>query len=227
MSVNRGVESNDRNVGKNGFPVLAYSPSESESPWLCSLLFKSSSTRKQATLLLKSSIPVHGFAGEQTFVFQYDADNLVSGTIALGPAAINLPQTRLDNIGRRDVRQMKTLSFRLQSSCPVWCPHFSGSIAPNLDSTSSFHQLVKLASATEVHILFDYNWLHKNVRPSFQCLLDQNLRLTGFPVAEYYAKHYKLADWTAFAPLENAEAPPSYADASKKRPRRGKPSTSI
>lgn len=212
------------NIRKHGFPVLAYSTLEPASPWLCSLLFKHSDKRKQATISLKSSISIHGFEDEQIFMFQYDADNLVPGTSSLGPATIPLPQTRLDEIARQAAPQMRTLSLSIKETCPIWCPPFSGPIAPKPGFDTPFHQLVKLAKATAVHILFDYNWLHKDHQPSFQRFISQEERLTGFPVGAYYAEHYRLADWTVFSPFDAAQAPPSYAECSNKRPRQGKSS---
>lgn len=203
--------------------MLVYSSSDVTSPWLCSLVFKHSKTRSQATISLQASILIHGFDDEQVFILQYDADNLVPGTISLEPATIPLPQARLNEIARHGRPQIRTLSLTVKESCPLWSPPLPGPIEPKPGLERPFYQLKNIVCAIQIHILFDYNWLHRNNHAPFQHLVDHPEQLTGFPVGEYYAKILQRANRSIFGTLERAveEAPPSYSDAFRKRPRHG------
>jgi hypothetical protein len=172
----------------------------------------------QTTLSLMSLIPIHGFNDEQPFTLIYDADNLVSGKTKLGPAAIRLPQDRLRKITRSGNPQLKTLSLTLKESCPIWGPSSPRSIAPKSGFEPSFHQLVQLAGALQVHILFDYNWLHQDQHTRFGRLFSHGEELTGLPIEQNFVKLHERIDWIVLS----ANGPPSYSDVSKKRSRRRK-----
>ena len=211
-------------VRKGGIPALAYSTSDAASVSSCSLIIRHSEPHMQATISLQFSVPIHGFDDDQSFTLLYDADNLVPGTNSLGPATVSLPQARLDEISRQGNPKPRALSLTLKKPCPVRCPPSSGSVAPKHGFDSRFRQLVDLARATEVHILFDYNWLHRDYHAQFQRLINRPERLTGFRAGNSHTTLYRQADWTVFSPVEEAvsEAPPSYTNASNKRSRQGK-----
>ena len=220
-------------VGKRGFSVLAYPSSDAASLVSLSLIFKYHEDRAQATLsLLHSSVFLQGFDDAQTFILQYDADDIIPGTIPLKPAAIALPQTRFAEIARSRSPQIRTLFLRLKSCCQIWYP-FTGSIAPKPGFEAPFIQLANLAKATELCILFDYGWLRPESHSIFQRLVEHPEQLSGFPVDRYYKGRFRRGDASIFNLLEDVDAavetaattddeePPPYVEASSKRPRHG------
>ncbi len=204
--------------------ALAYTTLDVASQISCTFRVRYRRDRSHATISLRTSTPIHGFDDEQTFTLLYDADNLVPGTTFLRPATLSVQQAQLARIARHGNPQLTTVSVNLKKPCSIWCPAYSSSIAPKAGFDAPFHQLVTFARATEVHILFDLKWLHRDKREQFQSLLRQPERYTGFPIDYSNAKGCRLADWSVFSPIEDPslEALPSYAEASKKRSRQGK-----
>jgi hypothetical protein len=226
------------NSNASGFSALAYPSSDPESPVLLSFIFKHSKKRAQVTLsLVQSSIFLKGSDVAQTFVLQYDANNIVPGSTSLRPAAIFLPQDRLDSIARSKSRQIQTLSFKLKSCCPIWGPK-PASTVPKHGSEALFTQLGCLASATELCILFDSTWLHPRECAVFRRLVQDPAQFSGFPVGRYYeATSLRCMDVSVFNPPwndnatadsdattedEDEDEPPSYAKVSRNCPRHSK-----
>ncbi|KAJ8117614.1 hypothetical protein OPT61_g1228 [Boeremia exigua] len=221
------------NVYKGGIPALAYPHHDSTSPVSLSFIIKCNDRRAQMTLCLQSSLPFEGFDDEQTVILQYDAGNLVPGAISLGPATIPLPQARLDALARAGNAQIRTLSIKLKRACPVWC-HPSVSLKPRSSCDARFTQLSSLAQATQINVVFDYNWLHRGLHAAFLRLVEHPDELGNFPVGQRYREQrLRQVDWTVFstacadvgadaaAEIEEGELPPVYAEASSKRPRQG------
>ncbi|KAJ4300814.1 hypothetical protein N0V90_002902 [Kalmusia sp. IMI 367209] len=210
-------------VRKGGIPALAYSTPNAASPLSCLLAVVHSEAYTQATISLRFSIHIVGFDDEQSFTLLYDANNLIPGSGSLGPAIVQ-SQAHHDEIARQGIPDVKTLSLALKRTCPIHCPPSASSIAPRHGSHPSFRQLADLARATEVHILFDYSWLHRKHHARFQRIIEHPERFTGIWEGHYDAKSYRKADWTIFSPVEDAvfEDPPSYADVAKKRHRRAR-----
>ncbi|KAF2853901.1 hypothetical protein T440DRAFT_293083 [Plenodomus tracheiphilus IPT5] len=218
-------------VRKSGIPALAYPKCDAASPISLSLLIICNESPAQATVCLQTSLFIRGFDDAQTFILQYDADNFVSGPLSLTPAFIPLPQSRLHELARHGNPQIHTLSFTLKKVCPVWCAPSSVPLAPQDGFKASFDQLTNLAKATELHILFDCNWLHRDAHVPFHRLVEHPEELSGFPVNKHYRKLYRCVDWTVFntggadthadadATTEEDEPPPTYAEASSKRRR--------
>lgn len=211
-------------VRKSGIPVLASLASDGASQWPCCLAVKYLEARMQATISLQYSLPIQGFDDKQTFTLLYNADNMVPGNTSVQPPPTSLPQDRLHDIARQGNAHLKMLSLTLKAPCPVWCPPSPGPILPKEGFGAAFAQFVKLASATQVHVLFDWNWLHKDHCARFEHLIRHPEQLTGIPVDPSSARHFKLADWSVLGPVDDiaSEAPPPYIEASKKRPRQGK-----
>ncbi|KAL1609421.1 hypothetical protein SLS59_000925 [Nothophoma quercina] len=227
-------------IRKSGIPVLAYLECDAASPVSLSLIFRFNEARATASLLLQSSLFVDGYDDKQAFVLQYDADNLKPGKSALGPATILLPQYRLNEVAREGNPQIRTLSLTLKDLCSVWCQ-------PSLETLKSkpgsgddivFHQFANLSKATQLHILFDYNWLHRDHHAIFHRLITRPEQLTGFPVWRHYSKQYRRGDWSIFgardsehvdtdATTEDEKAPPPAYSEGSKRPRHGEPSDCI
>lgn len=217
-------------VRNSGIPALAY-PHDALSSVSLSLFIKCNDRRAQMTLCLQTSLALQGFEGEQTVILQYDADQVVPGTISLGPATIPLPQQRLDALARAGNPQMRTLSLKLRNACPVWCLPTSVPLTPRPGCGSSFYPVAALAQSTYVDILFDYNWLHRSLQTSLQRLIKHPEELSGFPVSQRYREQrLQQANWRVFsteaiqddlgvATTVEGEFPPDYAEASSKRHR--------
>ncbi|KAF2626971.1 hypothetical protein BU25DRAFT_491874 [Macroventuria anomochaeta] len=214
------------NIGRQGLPVLVYLTSEPLS-LSCSMRILHHEPRKQVTIALRTSVVLHGSEDEQTFVAQYDANNLLPDTTALDAATIHLPNGRHGEIARNADPRITILSLGFKQPCPLWCPPLE-CLSPKAEpsSVASFNELVELAKATTVHIVFDYNWLHIDLQVPFQRLVRRKEKLTGYPVEKHYAKFLRRRDWTVFGPADTATSPPAYADLSHKRLRRVSSSTS-
>jgi hypothetical protein len=167
-------------VAKSGIPVLVYT-SDDPTRRLCTLFVRHCDTPR-TTLSLRFSIPIRGFDKEQNFLLIYHACNLVRGETKLDPAIIPLPQDLLQKISRAGNPQVQTLSLTLKETCPVYGPPSSGDIAPKSDLDPSFHQLVRLARALQIHILFDYHQVHEDQHGRFKCLIDDKTVWKGSPV---------------------------------------------
>ncbi|KAJ4382546.1 hypothetical protein N0V86_001766 [Didymella sp. IMI 355093] len=203
------------NPGKHGFPVLVYLSSDPLS-LPCTLRIQHHEPRKQVTLMLRTCVSLLG-ADEQAFVVQYDADNLT-----VGDATVHGPEDRGAEMARNPTTsQMTTLSLQLSHPCPLWCPRAEAFVPkPEAAHVEAFSELVQLAKAVTVRIVFDYHWLSLDNRVPYQRLVKGKERLTGFPVHEYYARFYRRADWTIFGPAEAEAEASNAAEVSNKRPRR-------
>lgn len=215
-------------LSKPGFGVFAYVSLQAASPVSLSLKFRYHKSRAQATLcLLQSSSILQGFDGAETFVIlQYDAENLVPGTISLRPIASH---PGLSGIARSTSPQIHRLSLKLKRCCPVWRPP-TGSIAPKPGFEDRFQHFATLAKATELHIIFDHAWLPRECVSTFQRLVAHPEQLSGYPVGRFYDQHFMRdvafsgnlqapvdAALGSDATTEDEEQPPPYIAASSKR----------
>lgn len=221
----------------NSFPVLAYPECDDlspVSPVSMSLVFKYNKQRKQATLCLLYSLFIYACEDVQTFILQYDANNIISNKTSLGPVTIPLPQERLDELAPEGNAQICTMSLNLKTVCPVWCLPL-GPITPRRGYEIPFRLLAKLAQATKLNVVFNYKRLHRDQHESFNGLIEHPERLSGYPVGQFYREQkYKCVNWLVFntgdgdvyaetdAATEDDEPPPVYAETSIKRSRDGK-----
>jgi len=207
-------------VRKGGIPALVYSTNNAASLLSCSLAIRLSEACMQATISLQLTVPLAGFDLEQRFTLFYDADNWVPGATALGPATLALPQARINEISRPGNPKLRTLSLVVKKPCPILCPP-PESIVPKQGLESRFRELVDLAKAIEVYVLFDYNWVHRDNYAILNRLISHSEAFTGFHSGQH-AQAW-LPNWTIFSPAEEttSEAPPSYTEASNKRSRQG------
>lgn len=208
-------------LGKQGIPVLACLTPEPLS-LSCSMRVFYNQSCKQVTIALRTSLLLQGAVGDQTFIAQYGADNLQPGTTALDSATIHLRDERRSAIARNADPQITTLSLSVRQPCPLWCPRLEA-LAPRAESSSvnAFNELIALAKATTVHIVFDYKWLHKDTQAAFQRLVKGKERLSGYPLEKHYAKPLRQKDWTVFGPIDAGVILPTGAEPSNKRPRQG------
>ena len=220
------------NPGKHGFPVLAYLTSHPLT-LSCTLRIQHHEPRKQVTLMLRTCVALYGAHAhcgddeqgsdeEQAFVVQYDADNLVYDARLAAPT-IDMPPTRLSSIVRvgsddsDDTQmQMQTLTLHLARPGPLWCPDRDVLLPkPEPAHVELFNELTQLAKAKTVQLVFDRSWLSLAQQVPLQRIIKGKEALAGFPVADYYCRAYRRADWTVFAP------PAAAAEPSNKRARRG------
>jgi len=205
-------------VRKRGIPVLVSSRSDPAAPWPCTLFARYSETHLQASLYLRFSVPVNGFSQDQIFTLIYDADNLVPGVNSIKPATTSLPQDQLGELARSGNPQLRVLALAIKQPCPIHCPLSAGSLGPKNGFDAPFHQLRKIAQATEIDVLLDYNWLHVDNHAFFDKLINHPEELAGLVEDDKYTTHHRRANWTIFSPIEQEEPPP-YAPTSHKRPR--------
>lgn len=218
-------------VRTSGIPALAY-PHDSQSPVSLSLFIKCNDRRAQMTLCLQSQLAVQDIGDKQMVILQYDADHMVPGTISLRPAALPLPQERLDSLSRAGNPQIRTLSLKLRKTCPVWCAP-STAFKQQPGCSASTLPLAELAQATHISILFDHNWLHRGLQAILQRLIEHPEHLSGFPVGQRYREQrLRQTDWSVFdievidacgdaTITVEGELPPDYAEPSTKRLRQG------
>lgn len=205
-----------------GFKALAYpvsNLSDPVSPCQCSLAFRCDDATKEATILLVAEILTPH--ATQTFVLQYDADELVSGAVSLSSGNKHLTRPQLDELLRdKDNKRsdIKTLALSVKQPCPLWCPG-SSSFAHRPGFEPSFQDFVDLSKATTIHIVFDYKYLRKQYQGMFRAFSKAAKGLTGYPVRELLVGlGLKQASWDLFGPADAAGAPPAY-DGPRKRPR--------
>lgn len=207
-------------------PAFAYS-SKFATLLSCNLVIKYSTSRKQAAMIVSLPTHIDGFDDAQLFDLVYNADDLVSGRTFLGPGPDDLSQSQLATITRRnDVVAVKTIHLALQTSCLVRCPPSTGCVIHKPGHDDAFRQLRNLASSTEVHIVFDANWVHEQHYAMFYRLINHPDRFGGIPTQNYKGPLSRQTDWTVFSPLDDveSEAPPSYHDVPAKRSRQYSPS---
>jgi len=208
-------------VRSEGVPALAYSPNDVSVPLQCTLKMLNSDT--QFAVFLELSISINGIDGKQLFTLRYEGDNLIPGKTSLGNANISLPD-RLLHIARQGQPQYQTLSLALKAPCSVWFPRSLGHRVSSLDTGS--HELVTLAKARKIHILFDTKWLGKDNFARLQSTVKCSQQLVGFSVLPQFALLYQQVDWSipnfvqdtkseTYVPVEDlaSEALPSIEDA--------------
>jgi hypothetical protein len=213
-------------VRKGGVPAFAYSVNDPSVLWPCCLKILHSDL--QFVLSLEHTIPIPG-DGEQLLTLRYEGDNLMPGKSSLDSSLPDGSTELLHNIARQGKPQFRTLSLTLEAPCSVWYPHSFSSRVSSLHTR--FHELLTLARATEVRILFDSSWVGKDNFARLQSAVEGSRQLTGVPVIPQFARLYQRADWSklnfiqdaksgAYLPIEDvaSEAVPSIEDAVQDAP---------
>ncbi|KAH6619961.1 hypothetical protein C7974DRAFT_426199 [Boeremia exigua] len=209
---------------KHGFPVLACLDTAPLS-LACTMRIRHHEARRQVTLMLRIAAlgVVAGADSGHAFVAQYDADNLdlpfhtsdgaaaghvAARAVALDASVLDIPSARLAAIERNpNASCVAVLTLRLKQPCPLWHPPLLA-LVPAEPRASEYNQLVDLAKATTVQIILDRNWLSREHNAPFQWIVDGQEGLSGFPVAEFYSRHFARADWTDFGPAEELHKRP-------------------
>jgi hypothetical protein len=186
------------------------------------LVVKYSEEPTQLSFYLQCTTFIHGFDDEQTFTLIYDADNLMHGATSLNYVTTPLPHGQLTSIARAGNPQPRVLALTLATPCRIRCPPSTGALASKRGFEAPFHRLAKLAQATTIDILLDYNWVHANNRPLLERYFNQPRVFAGFSNG---TDGHRYADWAVFSTVEEERGPPpSYANAvdtgaAQKRPR--------
>ncbi|EUC43045.1 hypothetical protein COCMIDRAFT_101900 [Bipolaris oryzae ATCC 44560] len=230
-------------VRNQGVPALAYPMNDESVLWPCSL--KMLHSDDQFALSLGHSVSIHGVDDPQLLTLRYEGDNLIPGKMSLRNADIALPGTSLHSIARHGKPRPRMLSLTLKAPCSVWYPRTLGKTGPGLHT--GFHELLTLARATEVRVLFDTNWLEKSNLARLQSIIEGSRQLAGVPAIPQFTRLYQEADWSILdcindtepealpsiedavagpPPIEDAvdDAPPPYARVSGKRSRNARTS---
>lgn len=201
-----------------GIGALAYVATDNDT---CSLLRCTFQVKFKdgfhATFSLEHTTHVHGFINAQPFQFLYDVDNLVPATTMFMTAKRTLAPAESSHIARNQTPEVRALSLNLKKPCAILCPNLSGSIAPQPSHELHFGQLVGLAKAIEITILFDWNHFQQKQIGPFWTIVSQPEAFTGFRIDEKNLKGRRLEDWSVFSPTEQylveSNELPSYADA--------------
>ncbi|PVH91217.1 hypothetical protein DM02DRAFT_364472 [Periconia macrospinosa] len=161
------------------------------------------------------------FGNDGIHALIYNADNLLPTTTTHTTPVRTLGQPDTDYIKRNSSPVTRALFLYLKDPCTFLCPDIPGSITHKPSHESAFTQLVGLLKETEIEILFDWNYLHKDQHHPFSTIVSQPEQLRGFPIDEKNLRGRKLGNWTIFSPTEPfvPTDPPPYADARQKRSR--------
>ena len=209
-------------------PALAYC-SNSADVLPCRLHIKYSSQHRQAAILVNLSAHTHASDKAQTFDLIYNADNLAAGT-CLGPPPSELAPDELSSIARRtNTTVFKALSLMLNVPCSIRCAASTGCFAPKAGHAAEFCRLRDLASATEVHVVFDHEWVLEEHYAALYSLINRPDKLAAIPASIYQGNLSREVDWTVFGPVhdDQAEELPRYEQVSSKRPQASEHSLSV
>jgi hypothetical protein len=198
-------------VSKKGVPVLASARSDPAAQSACLLFIKYNEEPLQLSFYLQCTTSIHGYDDEQTFTLIYDADKLMHDATSLNDTTTCLSHDQLTSIARAGNPQIRALALTLAKPCQIRCPPSTGILAAKSGSEAPFHRLVNLAKATMIDVLFDYNWVHADNRPTLARFFEQSGRFAGFPESTV---GHRYADWAVFRTVEEVrEPPPSYTNA--------------
>ena len=186
---------------------MACLTSEPSSPSCHLRVFKDRDNHNQITLALHVAATLRGAEEEQAFIVQYDGDNLQSAAVDLEP--LNTRSDVRDKIARHADPDIKTLTLILRRPAPIWCPR-DQAIAPqaNVESVTTFNEVVNLAKATTVSLVIDFKWLAPDEQSVIRHIVKGKRILAGFPsIPKYYTRYWARKDWTDFAPAVAPELP--------------------
>lgn len=123
---------------------------------------------------------VHGSIDAQVFHTLYDADNLVPATTTCATAKRTLALTKSSYVARYQKSEVRALSLNLKKPCAILCPNISGSIAPQPSHELHFRQLVDIARAMEITMMFDWKWCQPEEIGPFLTVVSLPETFTGF-----------------------------------------------
>jgi len=224
-------------VHKHGVPALAHPASDVSRLWPCTLKILYVERGAQFTVSLESDVSIQGVDDKQPVALRFEGHNLVPGKGSLGPVNIVLTATMISRLARQGRPRVYVLSLVLKTPGAVWHPRTLRDRASSIDNL--FHELSALAGTTEVCIVFDSNWLGRNLS-QLQSVVEGSQQFAGIPVvpSSKRVQSHQRAHWSVYevaefvesetaaasSPVEDAQddAPPEYAWVQSKRPRDSK-----
>jgi hypothetical protein len=229
-------------VRKQGIPALAHPASDVSHPWPCTLrmLYVELGAELGAkfTVSLESDVSILGVDDKQLVALRFEGQNLIPGKGSLGrPVNIVLTAAMISRLARLGSNQVYVLSLVLKTPGAVWHPRTLSAGASGIDNLP--RELSGLVRTTEVCIVFDSHWLGQNLS-QLQSAVEGFQQLAGIPVvpSSKLAQSHQRALWPVYEvaksvesetaaappPIEDAQhdAPPAYAQVSRKRSRHSK-----
>ncbi|XPT04713.1 hypothetical protein M3J09_013789 [Ascochyta lentis] len=203
---------------KGSIPVLAYLASPTPLSLSCSM-FILHATSNVASIVVNIPVLLDGLEAEQTFVAQYDPDNIQSAIDDQGTADRHVPTDRLS---LEPNSALHTLSLQLKHECLLWYPHHQP-ITAKPGSEAAFRELLGLVQATSVHFVYDNARLrHSRTQEMFTRFVSKPGNTNPFQSKPFFKKRSLVqGNWIDLAPTNIApsadDAPPAYPESSDKR----------
>ncbi|KAL5119407.1 hypothetical protein ACEQ8H_002676 [Pleosporales sp. CAS-2024a] len=210
-------------AAKKGAPAIAYLSSHDAVQWSCSLIIKHAEAFHEATISLHLPLASSSSEGSEAFRLIYNVDNLVPEETSLKVATMCLGSDQLHQLARAGNPQLMDLCLSLRQSCFI---SYSGDLPVMNSVEGPIRDLLDLATARKIHVLFDFKWIHQQNHALFRRIINQPQDYTGLPV-DACVTLYRPEDWLPLALVNKPEsqAPPSYSVASKKRSRHSRASS--
>jgi hypothetical protein len=149
----------------------------------CRLVFKKVAQR--ASIFLEFPIPTHG-SDEHAITLAYDANMLSSGEQSLERPrdTIHLrPEEHAAITRNKSSGMIKHLTLMIKEKCcRILMPRSIENTERELGFIALYDQVVTLAKATRIHVLFDYNYVHKKDRSKFMQFILHPEKLSGYLV---------------------------------------------
>jgi hypothetical protein len=188
-------------VPKKGVPALAYPDGASEpQQYTLKILCSISNSIPQFVVSLEKSIPVED--SKHLITLRYEGPNIVPGQCALRDDKTPAPPELLNDLARGGTSQIQALSLKLKEPCSVWYPK---SLSNRKSSLTGSNELLTLAKATKVFIVFDTKWVHRISRPQLMSIIRGSTPLTGISVNSEFVDSYQRSDWSIFDPAQDAK----------------------
>ena len=147
----------------------------------CRLVFKR--VAKRASVFLEFCISTHDL-DEYTIALAYDADILSSGEQSLERPRNNIhlrPEEHAAIARNKSSGMVKHLTLTIKERCcRILMPRSIENIERGLEFITLYDQIVTLAKATRIHVLFDYNYVHKKDRSQFMQFILHPEKLSGY-----------------------------------------------
>jgi hypothetical protein len=135
----------------------------------CNLVFKKAA--RQASISLEFPLAIQDPDDQRAIILVYDADILSSGEQSCNSLAapFHIQSEEHAAIARNNSAGIiKHLTLTIKGTCcKVLIPRCFENTKPDPEFIALYDQAATLAQAIKVHVLFDYNYVHKNHRKNF------------------------------------------------------------
>jgi hypothetical protein len=165
-------------VRNKGVPVIAYPVNDVSVvlPYFLKILHLDA----QFIASLGHFISNYGLDNKPLFNLRYEGDSLLPGKASLQGSYFLISGRSLQKMARHGQSRAQELSLTLKPRCFVWYLRSFGNGLSSLHT--QFRELLTLARAIELRILFDTNWLGKDDLARLQSAVEGSQQLTGVPV---------------------------------------------